>query len=171
MSYDLLAFAPNVAPRDRTAFKDWWGVQSQWAEDHGYDDPSVTTNELRRWYEEMTKHFPDIRALSDDDDVGEKTSDYSIGKSVVYVGFPWTAADQAYDEFRRLAVEFRVGFYEVSADPGSEELFFPGDKLRPPSQGKWREVAADFRSGDLSKYIPQSKPPKRRWWDIFRRNQ
>jgi hypothetical protein len=175
MSYDLLAFDPNVAPRDREAFKEWWAVQAQWGEDHGYNDPSVTTPELQRFYGLMTSDFQDIGSLSDEEDVGSRTSDYSIGKSVIYVAFPWPEADLAYNKFRESAVQSGVGFYEVSTDQGMEELFFPGDTLQPASQGSWRNVAADFRSGDLSKYLPQDppldEPPKRRWFDIFRRHK
>ena len=175
MSYDLLAFDPNVAPRDREAFKEWWAVQAQWGEDHGYNDPSVTTPELQRFYNSMTNEFRDIGSLTDDEDVDSKTADYSIGSSVIYVAFAWTEADTAYDKFRQFVEHSGVGFYEVSMDRGAEELFFPGDTLQPPSQGIWRIVAADFRSGDVSKYIPQDlsqdEPPKRRWFDIFRRNK
>ena len=175
MSYDLLAFDANAAPRDRAAFKEWWAVQSQWGEGHGYNDPSVTTPELQRFYELMTSEFRDIGSLSDDEDADSKTSDYSIGMSVIYVAFPWSEADVAYDKFRESVVMSGVGFYEVSMDQGAEELFFPGDTLRAPSNGLWRQVAADFRSGDVGKYIPQSlpteEPPKRRWFDIFRRSK
>ena len=56
MSYDILAFDPAaVADADFTA---WWEEQSQWSEDHSYDDPVVTTANLRSFYNELIQTFP-----------------------------------------------------------------------------------------------------------------
>ncbi|MFM9851948.1 MAG: hypothetical protein ACKVOJ_03940 [Sphingomonadaceae bacterium] len=182
MSYDLLVFDPSVAPRDRHDFIAWWEEQAEWGEEHSYDDPKNTTPELSAWYEEMRKTFRNMNGSgspSDDElmipGVEDRLSDYSIGHHAIYVNFPWSEAEVAYPLVRDLAVKHRVGFYDASGDEGDGEIYFPGDTLRPPSQGKWREVSADFRSGDVSKYIPQDvppeEPPKRRWFNIFRRDK
>lgn len=56
MSYDILAFDPAaVSDAD---FPAWWGVQSEWSEDHSYDDPEVTTANLRSFYNELIQTFP-----------------------------------------------------------------------------------------------------------------
>jgi hypothetical protein len=50
------------------------------------------------------------------DDVS-KTVDCSVGASVIYVGFRWSSAAQAYETVFRLAAKHGVGFFDVSASP------------------------------------------------------
>ena len=178
MSYDLLVFDPANAPRDRALFKEWFDRTAQWSEDHSYDDPRVTTSELQAWYGEIRETFPNMNgpgAPTDDElmtpGVEDRLADYSIGRHAIYAGFLWTTAEEAYELTRTLAMRHQIGFYDVSGDEGDGEIYFPGDELQPPSQGAWRQVSADFRSGDLSKYIPQEEPRKRRWFDFFRRDK
>ena len=177
MSYDLMVFEASAAPRDRERFEQWYRKQTEWTEHHNYDDPSVSSPALRNWYDAITQAFPNMNSpeLSDEDFDTSRPSDYSVGTNVIYAAFAWTEAENAYSLARRLAVENAVGFYDVSDDQGGQEIYFPGDELRPPSNGQWRQVAADFRSGDVNKYIPgdfpQEAPPKRSWFDIFRRKK
>ena len=178
MSYDLMVFDPAVAPRDRGQFMEWYSGQTEWSEGHSYDDPANTTPDLQAWYNEIRKTYPNMNgpgAPTDDDlmipGVEDHLADYSIGHHFIYVAFPWTAAEEAYPLVRSLALTYGVGFYDVSGDEGEGEIYFPGDDLRPPSQGQWRQISADFRAGDLSKYISAPEAPKRRWFDFFRRKQ
>ena len=128
MSYDLLVFEPDDAPRDRQAFLEWYEKQTEWSEDHSYDDPGVTTPGLSAWYGEMQREFPDLNGpsasdLSEDDN--PSLTDYSIGRSVIYAGFRWSEADHAYTAVRALAVKHGVGFFNVSATDG--EIWFPSE--------------------------------------------
>jgi len=142
-----MVFDPGSAPREREAFRAWYHVQTQWREGHGYDDPDRTTPELRGWYRAMRQVFPNMNGPDAvDDDHVERAADYTIGNALIYVTFPWSLAEEAYPAVRDLAVEHRVGFYDVSGDEGDGEIHFPGDALRPPSQGTWRSVAAEFRN-------------------------
>jgi hypothetical protein len=172
MSYDLLVFEPSAAPRDRAEFLKWWSAQSQWTEEHGYNDPSVPPLALQSWYNEITATFPNLNGPGvSDDEIGPRHTDYTLGQSLIYAGFAWTEAETAYPLVRELAVKHQVGFFDASCDEPEPEIYFPGDSLRPPSGGSWRTIAADFRSGDLSKYMPQQTAPKRRWFDLFRRKK
>jgi hypothetical protein len=146
MSYDLMVFDPATAPRGREPFLAWFREQAEWTEEHGYNDPDVATVELRRWYEAIRQIYPNMNGpdAADDDHI-DQAADYSIGTSVIYAGFPWSLAEEVYPTVRQLAVECGVGFYDVSGDEGDGEIHFPGDLLRSPSQGAWRQVAADFR--------------------------
>jgi len=155
MSYDLLVFDPKDAPRDRGAFEKWWDRTAEWSEGHSYDDPANTTPELRAWYADIRKIFRNLNgpgSPSDDDlmvpGIEDRLTDYSIGYHAIYAGFRWTTAEEAYTLARELAVRHKVGFYDVSGDEGDGEIYFPGDSLRPPSQGAWRQIAKEFR--DLS---------------------
>lgn len=147
MSYDLLVFDPASAPREREAFRNWFRAQAEWAEEHQYDDPEVTTPALRGWYEAIRQVYPNMNGKDRaDEDQLDRAADYSIGSAMIYATFPWSLAEDVYPIFRRLAVEHQVGFYDVSGDEGDGEIYFPGDMLREPSQGAWRSVAAEFRA-------------------------
>ena len=149
MSYDLLVFEPTAAPRNREQFTAWWHAQAEWSEPHSYNDPAVTSASLRDWYVEIRMTFPNLNGPGGPTDEMDfdnpRLTDYSIGKVVIYAAFPWSQAEVAYDLVRELAVKHNVGFYDVSGDEGDGEIHFPGDVLRPPSGGAWRQVASDFR--------------------------
>ena len=144
-----MVFDPESAPRGREAFKDWYSHQTEWTENHSYDDPVVTTPALRSWYEAIRQTYPSMNGpdAADDEHVDD-AADYSIGRHVIYGAYRWSQAEEVYTLVRRLAVEHRVGFYDVSGDEGDGEIYYPGNELGPESQGAWREVARQFK--DLS---------------------
>jgi hypothetical protein len=147
VSYDLMVFDPEKAPRDRAAFKDWYAHQAEWTEDVSNGDLEVTTPALRSWYQAIRQTFPNMNGpgAADDEHI-DSAADYSIGRHVIYAAFPWSQAEDVYPLVRRLAVEHRVGFYDVSGDEGDGEIYFPGDELRPePADVPWREVARQFK--------------------------
>lgn len=53
MSYDLLVFDPEVAPRDRDAFMAWYQELVKWGEDRDYSSPEGTSEKLRAFYDRM----------------------------------------------------------------------------------------------------------------------
>lgn len=127
MSYDLMVFDPHAAPRERSAFLEWYRVQTEWSEGHAYNDPVVTTAPLAVWYADMRRDFPNMNGpgayeIADDED-NPRVTDYSIGQSVIYAGFRWSEAESAYAAVRALAVRHGVGFFNASADDG--EIWFP----------------------------------------------
>jgi hypothetical protein len=106
-----------------------------------------TTAVLSAWYNAICYFYPNMNGPdAASDDQLDRAADYSIGKQVIYATFPWSLAEEVYPDVRRLAVECQVGFYDASGDEGDGEIYFPGDALRPPSGGAWREVAAQFRN-------------------------
>ena len=111
MSYDLMVFAPELAPaKKRDAFLAWYEQQSEWEEPHDYDDAAVSTPALRAFYEELVADFP---AIKDEDDEG---TDYTIGSAVIYMSFPWDKVDEAHAAVLRLAGRHALGFFDVSSD-------------------------------------------------------
>jgi hypothetical protein len=150
MSYDLLVFEPSAAPRERDQFIAWWEAQSEWSEAHGYNDPSVPSSALRAWYEEIQVQYPNINLISPSLPAeafeSPRLTDYSLGSVAIYAAFLWSEAEGAYDFVRELAVKHHVGFYDTSGDEGNGEIYFPGDTLRPPSGGAWRQIAKDFQN-------------------------
>ena len=171
MSYDLMVFNPAVAPPDRLAFKAWYEKVVDWPDDNSVFDPATSSADLRAWYEAMLRNWPNMQEIEDDQIDDPKVTGYSFSPHAIYIDFRWTVAEEAYVATRSLAIEHGVGFYDVSGDEGDGEIYFPGDAPRPASDGGWRQIAADFRSGDLSKYALPPEPIKRRWFDIFRRTK
>jgi hypothetical protein len=43
MSYDLMVFEPEAAPKEHDRFLEWYGVQTKWSEGHSYGDPAITS--------------------------------------------------------------------------------------------------------------------------------
>jgi hypothetical protein len=118
MSYDVFAFDAVGAPADDASLVAWFKDQAEWSEPHSYDDASVTTPALQAFYRELITTYPPLNGPDTpefDDDI--EFADYSIGYSIVYVGFGWSMAQQARDAFLRLGAKHQVGVCEISEDP------------------------------------------------------
>jgi hypothetical protein len=119
MSYDLMVFDSANAPEGRDEFIAWYDEQTQWKEQHGYNDPSAPSPKLRAWFDEMRKEFQPMNgpfATEDFDD--PKVTDYSLGRSVIYAAFAWSEAENARERTFDLARKHGVGFFDVSAENG-----------------------------------------------------
>ena len=131
MSFDILVFDPEVAPREKEAFLSWWEQQAQWSEDHGYDDAAVSTPALRAWFAELARDYPAMNGPHSPRDLPEdeaSLTDYSIGRHVIYGSFAWSKAEAARDAVLGLAAKHGLGVFEASSD--SAEVWFPsGGKL------------------------------------------
>lgn len=130
MSYDLMVFERTKAPQKRKEFLVWYDKESEWSEEHGYDDPAVTSPALRNWYEEMIKTFPNMDspdAEVEDDDAEAHLTEYGIGHNVIYAAFAWSVAEEAYEKVKALAQKHGVGFYDVSNDDG--DIILPDGNL------------------------------------------
>ena len=125
MSYDLMVFEPSAAPQNRTEFMKWYEKQTEWAEDHSYEDHSVASPSLQAWFKEMIQTFPPMNGplASDDDDDNPRVTDYCIGHDVIYCAFAWSLAEEAFQKMRELSVKHCVGFFDASSDNG--EILFP----------------------------------------------
>lgn len=124
MSYDAMVFDPEAAPRKEGEFLNWYGRQTEWSEDHSYDDPAVSVPALRNWFLDMIKTFPAMNGPhAVDDDDNPKVTDYSIGTSVIYAGFAWSEADDAYKSMFEMAKRHGVGFFNASGS--DDEIYFP----------------------------------------------
>jgi hypothetical protein len=128
MSYDLMVFCAEAAPKTRTEFMNWFDVQTNWSES-SYDDPSVTTPKLRAWLLDMTKIFPDMNGpdASEEHESAYET-DYSIGKSIIYAAFSWSLYNEANQAVISLAKKHQVGLFDASGT----SIFFPlNGELKP----------------------------------------
>lgn len=140
MSFDLMVFNPDVAPKDHTEFIGWYEKVTEWEDDATYDNPTSAHPKLYQWYKDMQVAFPDMNGPDADDDIdnmSDNASDYGIAVNIIYVGFSWSVAEEAFDKAIALAAKNRVGFF----DPQSETVFFPsGDSnllpLEPQQETK-----------------------------------
>lgn len=122
MSYDLMVFERTKAPQKHKDFIKWYKKETEWDEEHDYDDPAVTSPALKEWYEEITKIFPNMNGPDssddelDDDDAEAHLTDYSIGCNIIYIAFSWSVSDEAYNVTKTLAQKYNIGFFDVSGD-------------------------------------------------------
>lgn len=112
-----MVFNIAAAPKTGSEFNDWFEHQTEWSEDHSYDDPKVTTKELRDWFMEMIINFPALNGphkLPDTDPRIDEDSitDYSVGSDVIYAAFAWSVADEVYSHALELAAKHNVGILD-----------------------------------------------------------
>ena len=131
MSYNLMVFNKAAAPKTRAEFMQWYEVQTEWTEEHSYDDPANTSVELRNWFMEVIQTFPAMNGpLASEDEDNIYVTDYSIGKDIIYVSIAWSISEQAHIKMFALAEKHGVGFFEASNDNGA--IYFPDNgKLKP----------------------------------------
>lgn len=113
MSYDLLVFEASAAPSDPAAFLAWYEALTEWREGHSYDDPTLCGPALRAWFLRMIETFPALNgpfAGAPD----KRTTDYSIARTAIYVGFSNAEGGRAYTQSFELARKCGLGFYGVS---------------------------------------------------------
>lgn len=124
-----MVFEATQAPKERKAFMNWYGEQVKWSEDHQYNDSTVCSEGLQRFYTELSESFPSMNV---DDEIFEameeawkdnRLTDYSLGSSIIYAAFAYSVANEAYAAMRELAIKHKVGFFDVSSNDG--EILFP----------------------------------------------
>ena len=140
MSYDLMVFNPNNAPKEKSEFMEWYEGQTEWEEEHDYDDPKVSFEGLKNWFLDMIKEFPSLNGPYAPNDIDDRVdddeiTDYSVGKDVIYSAFRFSIAEKAYPRMVELAEKHKVGFFDAS---GTCDIFFPNEngKLERLSNGK-----------------------------------
>jgi hypothetical protein len=140
MSYDLMVFRNDSAPRKTNEFMDWYLEQTEWAEEHSYDDPANTSDELRNWFMEIIITFPAMNGpFASEDYENPNLSDYCIGKDVIYVGFAWPVAVKAYRTMIKLAAKHNVGFFNVSSENGEILFSENGNWVKINDTKRWWE--------------------------------
>lgn len=180
-----MIFDPEVPPRNRADFMAWYHRQTQWAEGHSYDDPSICTPAMQRWFKEMIQTFPALNgpyAIDDPDNMN--ASDYCIGKEVIYVAFAWSVAEQAYETMKAMAGKHRVGFFDVSANDGG--ILFPdadGKNSpidRPDNLSSVKQIKNSAGPGQENSSVKEiifsridlsaleNSAPKKKWWQFWK---
>lgn len=145
MSYDLLVFDPEIAPRDRSDFMAWYSNLTKWEEKRDYNSPDGMTGNLPTFFERLRQEFPAMNGpLAYDFDQPEPkpltfwqklfgakqppapepfnealVTDYTLAENAIYMAFAWSVSDQAYNRVFNIALSTGVGFFDVSAKNGA----------------------------------------------------
>ena len=138
MSFDLMVFDPASAPRTPREFFAWYELQIDWRDDRTYDDPGACSDALRAWFLEMIVYFPAAGEPHASDADSPRLSDYSVDRDIIYVAFPWSQADEAFERASALATKHRVGIFNPSSMEGP--VLFPdgpGFDANPPATRPW----------------------------------
>lgn len=170
MSYDLMAFEISKAPKEKEEFFKWYDKQSEWEENHDYDDINVSSEKLQNFYKEMIKTFPPMNGADCPSDeeiennpaLEDYLTDYCIGYDVIYIAFSWSKDEEAYNLMKELCKKYQVGFFDVSGDG---DVFYWNEaeknidkKDNNNWQGMYEENKEKFRCKvDLESYFTQKK--------------
>lgn len=132
MSFDIMIFIPEAAPKDRDGFMSWFYTQMKQKESK-YGDPEIASSPLKNYFFEAIKTFPPINGPHSSEDFDNKNlTEYLITKNSIYMEFRWSVAEEAYEFSKKLAIKYRVGFFDVSTNKGSI--------LIPDSNGDYRSI-------------------------------
>ncbi len=147
MSFDLMVFDPGAAPSSGPEeFLAWYDEQTEWSEDHDYDDPVVCSEPLRMWFTDIVSEFPMMNGPLATEAVEDhpQPADYSIGKNIIYAAFSWSSADAAHERVFALARKYKLGFFDITAQTGGVwlptkdggyEMVLTADDLHPEEEG------------------------------------
>lgn len=170
MSYDLMAFEISKAPKEKEEFFKWYDKQSEWEENHDYDDINVSSEKLQNFYKEMIKTFPPMNGVdcpSDEEiennpELEDYLTDYCIGYDVIYIAFSWSKDEEAYNLMKKLCKKYQVGFFDVS---GEGDIFYWNEdekNIDKKENNNWQAIYEEnkekFRCKvDLESYFTQKK--------------
>ena len=136
MSYDLVVFEVEGAPRDLQQFVDWFFNKREAAEDRGDALTQPATGRLGAFYYDMVVRFPDMNGPSGEaKDEGEDLAGYEFQPEHIYMDFRWSVSESAANTALRLAQKHGLGLYDLN-----DAVIFPEDdpnetasSLNPPS--------------------------------------
>lgn len=130
-----MVFNKKVAPKSEEAFMEWYQNETEWSEDHSYDDPTNTSKDLQAFYMEIKDTFPAMNGPDASEDIDNpKVTDFCIGNNVIYATFAWSQAELAYKTMFKIANKHSIGFFDASGESG---IFFPDSNgiLQPLKKG------------------------------------
>lgn len=170
MSYDLMAFEISKAPKEKEEFFKWYDKQSEWEENHDYDDINVSSEKLQNFYKEMIKTFPPMNGancpsdeeIENNPELEDYLTDYCIGYDVIYIAFSWSKDEEAYNLMKKLCKKYQVGFFDVSGD--GDVFYWNEDEknIEKKENNNWQAMYEEnkekFRCKvDLESYFTQNK--------------
>lgn len=130
MSYDLAVFDPREDLRDRQAFEAWYDEITEWEQELDFNDPTNVSSALQSWFHEIRQAFVPLNGPFAARNTGKSeegpAADYTLAPGLIYVGFSWSNAEQAYLKAKQLAQKYKLGFLDASGDEGAAWFPAPG---------------------------------------------
>ena len=118
MSYDLIVFEPDAAPRDRMEFLDW--IKDAAREDGGArSGPPSASPALWAWRNDMFEAFPASdgpRAFDPYSTLATRNATYRLVRHAIIAGFHWEASGAALFQVKKLVQKHRLGFFDASGE-------------------------------------------------------
>ena len=137
MGFYLMVFDVDVVPKTKTKFLQWFEEVTDWKEEDMYNDITISTPPIQQWFYEMIKTYPPMNGkfsptdeeLVEIEGLEERTTDYSIGESFIYMGFAWSVADKAYDAVVETAFKLGLGVFYLGTSEEDLMIMLPDDTL------------------------------------------
>ncbi len=139
MSYDLIVFDPDVAPREMIA--EWYGDVMEADADYDTSDPSSTSPRLRAFYDEMRRKFPPLNGphanrFSDSDFL----TGYEFHPGLIYMDFRWSRAEAAGTAVLAGAEKHGIGMFDPQDSGDGVMLVGAVGKNMPPRKPRWARL-------------------------------
>lgn len=134
MAFDIYAFDPAVAPRDRYEFFDWISRNFRCV-DRPHGDNSRTLPALHEWHRELSGYFPgdgDPHRYPDEHPHAYRNASYRFTDDAVLASFRWEASGAALLRAMRSAQARGMGLFEASGRDGA--VWMRSDR------GRWEVV-------------------------------
>ena len=139
MSFDLMVFDLENAPKNRQEFVAWYEVQTNWSKVETSFDSKIASPTLQEWFQKIADKYPPMNGpLAPDGDDIENLADYTITQNIIYAAFSWDNAEGAYSLAKELASELNVGFYDVSSPNGEIILGNISINEETPNKEWWK---------------------------------
>ncbi len=115
MSYDLIAFDPAAAPRDRAAFLGW--IKTALSETPSAGELAAAAPQLWAWRNDMCQTFPAAAgpgAFDPDSPPQTRNAGYRFASNLIIASLHWDVSGQAIYQARRIARAHNVGLFDAS---------------------------------------------------------
>ena len=139
MSANFLVFEIDKAPKDPSAFMDWFQKKAKWEGDRDYFSTKGTSQPLVDFYRELTKEFPDMNGqdgpsdeeLETNPELESRLTDYTIDDDLIYMGFGWSIVEEAEERVKELAFQYHLGFSDLFKIYLDRDTVIPFPKKSP----------------------------------------
>ena len=144
MSFDLMVFDADIAPKDKKGFREWFEQEAGEQGPESSDLPEICKNDaFRAFYEQMAEVFtpfngPDAVHLPENASQLRilRTGEYSFRRHSAYMCFGWPAQDFARAACSTFSKELGLGFYMLSTR--YPQVRFPDGTYVYP-HGNWKD--------------------------------
>ena len=124
MSYDLIVFEAEGAPRELSAFVDWHIANAEAAEESETSLKMPASDRFAAFYDDMVVTYPDMNGPSGEGmDEGERLTGYEFQPKYILMDFRWSVAEDAFFAVMTSAQAHGLGVYDLN-----DAVIYPGNE-------------------------------------------